>query len=189
MVRESEFSIKFTHVGGIGFLGGCAMPWWKSVLLVIHQSHWRQFCVILCCRFCFWAPSCSWPWTVPGPSWMGFGWHLVRPTTCWISFIVVTFKVSPHWTVVTASESFYDDVLLLQQMTRPFLSPPSLRPVVLDTVFEWHAVVEEPGGGATNRGAGVQGLHAAHVGAVCWSLHSHLHLSPLLRSGWVLSQS
>lgn len=33
---------------------------------------------VWCCRSCFWARSCSWPWTVPGASWMASGWPLVR---------------------------------------------------------------------------------------------------------------
>lgn len=60
--------------------------------------------------------------------------------------------------------------------------PGGLWPVVLDVVFQRYALVEESGGGTVNRGASVQGLHAAHVGALCWPFHCHLHLPPLLWS-------
>ena len=80
--------------------------------------------------------------------------------------------------------TLYDEVRSLQQLKPPLtLSVSSCRPVVLDVVFQRHALVEESGGGAVNRGAGVQGLHAAHVGALCRSFYCHLHLPPLLWSG------
>lgn len=34
-------------------------------------------CLAMCCRSCFWAHSCSWPWIVRGASPMGSGWPLV----------------------------------------------------------------------------------------------------------------
>lgn len=34
-------------------------------------------CLAVCCRSCFWAHSCSWPWIVRGASPMGSGWPLV----------------------------------------------------------------------------------------------------------------
>lgn len=41
-------------------------------------------CVPLCFRSCFWAPLCSWLWTVPGAWWMESDWPLVRRSACWI---------------------------------------------------------------------------------------------------------
>lgn len=79
-----------------------------------------------------------------------------------------------------SDETKHDTISSTSTFTSSCLSP--CRPVVLDVVFQRHALVEESGGGTVNRGAGVQGLHAAHAGALCWSFHGHLHLPPLLWS-------
>lgn len=61
--------------------------------------------------------------------------------------------------------------------------------MVLDVVHQWHALAEEPGGGAADGGAGVPGLHAAHAGALRGAPDRHLHLPSLLWSGWVVLPS
>lgn len=188
--------------------------------------------MVLCCRSCFWALSCSWLWTVPGASWMGSGWPLVRQpscflflssllslrTSCFLKLFQIWLKSRFNWKFLTESNFGYTlccisiiskatqqqpflhkiigkifcfsvkaGLSLQQRKLPPPLSLSSCRPVVLDVVFQWHALVEESGGGTVNRGAGLQSLHAAHVSALCWSFSCHLHLPPLLWSGWVLS--
>lgn len=42
-----------------------------------NGSNISNICLAMCCRSCFWAHSCSWPWIVRGASPMGSGWPLV----------------------------------------------------------------------------------------------------------------
>jgi len=133
-----------------------------TVFVLSLYNHNNAYCVCVCvcvCRSCFWAPSCSWRWTVPGASWTGSAWPWVRPAPRWIGF------------------SF------LQTLHVASKAPPPYRPVVLDAVPQRHALAEEPGGGAADGGAGVPGLHAAHAGAVCWAPGRHLHLPAVLWRG------
>lgn len=52
---------------------------------------------------------------------------------------------------------------------------------VLEVVCGRCSVAQEPGGGTSHRGAGVQRGHAAHAGALHWTHSCHLHGSAVLR--------
>lgn len=51
---------------------------------------------------------------------------------------------------------------------------------IMEVVCGRRSVAQEPGGGTSDRGAGVQGGHAAHAGALHWTHSCHLHGSAFL---------
>lgn len=59
------------------------------------------------------------------------------------------------------------------------------RPKLLGTMYKWHALAEKSGGGTANRGTGIPGLYVANVGALCWTLDSHLYMPTFLWCRWV----